>query len=155
MKKLRVIYDAQCPFCLRWRRWFGGETAELPVEFIPLQSPELVGRFPQLKPFLVARQLLVVTDEGAVYQGRNALLICAAALPRYQDWARRLSGADLLPVAGRAFDVFTCAPKKIIRWMEKLDDMQLYDFLRSLNPPCCQHAADPGASGSVSQTGDQ
>jgi predicted DCC family thiol-disulfide oxidoreductase YuxK len=145
VKELHVIYDAQCPFCLRWRRWFGGEAAERPIEFIPLQAPELVARFPQLKSFLAARQVLAITDEGAVYQGRNALLICAAVLPHYKIWAQRLSGPDLLPVAERAFEVFSGAPNKIVRWMEKLDDRQLYDFLCSHAPPCCQHATAPCA----------
>lgn len=130
MKKLHVLYDAQSEFALRCYAWLSAQLSFLPFEFVPFQAPELIARFPGVEEFRANEPLLVVSDEGAVYAGPNAFLMCLYALSHYQEWAIRLSAPSLLPLAGRAFELFLVNGKKIARLMEKLDDGKLLWLLQ-------------------------
>jgi predicted DCC family thiol-disulfide oxidoreductase YuxK len=129
MLKLHILYDAQCPFILRYRHWLGEQTALMPLEFIPFQSPELVARFEGIAAYGTKVQLLAVNDEGGVYQGTGAFIICLFALKDYRDWAVRLSAPHLLPLAAEAFDMLSSGGKEISRWLSRLDDAELINVL--------------------------
>lgn len=130
MKKLHVLYDAQSEFALRCYAWLSAQSSFLLFEFVPFQAPELIARFPGVEKFRANEPMLVVSDEGAVYAGPNAFLICLHALSDYQEWAIRLSAPALLPLAHRAFELFLVDGKKIVRLMEKLDDGKLLWLLQ-------------------------
>jgi predicted DCC family thiol-disulfide oxidoreductase YuxK len=105
MKRLYVLFDQDCGLCLRCSRWLIRQKAFIELSFIPLQSPEITRRFPGLKEWDqldLREKLVVVSDEGAVYQGPNAWIMCFFALDEYREWARRLAQPALLPFARRA-----------------------------------------------------
>jgi len=139
MKKLYILYDAQSEFALRCYAWISAQPTFCPVEFVPFQAPELVARFPGVEKFRGQEPLLAVSGEGAVYAGPNAFLMCLHALSDYQEWAIRLSAPDLLPLAGRAFELFLVDGRKMARLMAKLDDVKLLLLL--------QHQAATSRSG--------
>ena len=130
MKKLHVLYDAQNDFALRCYGWLMAQPTVWPLEFIPFQATELVARFNGIDDFRSRGPLLAVSDEGAVYSGSSAFIICLYVLERYQDWAFRLSTPALLPLAGNAFDLLVKNGRKFSRVMEKLDDAKLVWLLQ-------------------------
>jgi predicted DCC family thiol-disulfide oxidoreductase YuxK len=75
MKCLYVLYDQECSLCTACGRWLMRQAAYIQLRFIPLQSPEIAQRFPGLKEWDaldLREKLVVVNDEGAVYQGQHA-----------------------------------------------------------------------------------
>jgi len=125
MKKFHVLYDAQDDFALRCYGWLMAQPTVWPLEFVPFQAPELVARFNAIDDFRSRGPLLVVSDEGGVYSGPSAFIICLYVLERYQDWAFRLSAPALLPLAGNAFDLLAKSGRQFSRAMAKLDDPKL------------------------------
>jgi predicted DCC family thiol-disulfide oxidoreductase YuxK len=104
MKRLYVLYDQECALCGSCRWCLMRQRAYVELYFIPLQSPEIARRFPGLKewPELDLREkLVVISDEGAVYQGQYAWIMCLYALHDYREWARRLAHPTMLPFARR------------------------------------------------------
>jgi hypothetical protein len=69
------------------------------LAFVPAGSEAARRRFPQLDHAATTRDLTAISDEGAVYTGANAWLICLWALHDYRAWSLRLSSPELLPLA--------------------------------------------------------
>jgi predicted DCC family thiol-disulfide oxidoreductase YuxK len=99
MKCLYVLYDSQCELCTRCRDWLMKQAAFVPLVFIPLQSNEVQRRFPGIDALKPAEQLLVISDEGSVYRGASAWIMCLWALQNYRQHAQRLATPGLLPLA--------------------------------------------------------
>jgi predicted DCC family thiol-disulfide oxidoreductase YuxK len=105
MKKLTVLYDYNCGLCQRARRWLESEPKFIALEFIPAGSDHARFRFPTLPNTVV--ELVVVNDEGGVYHGDRAWIMCLYALADYREWALRLATPKLLPLARSAFQLIS------------------------------------------------
>jgi predicted DCC family thiol-disulfide oxidoreductase YuxK len=99
MKCLYVLYDSQCELCVRCRNWLIKQAAFVPLVFIALQSDEVRRRFPGIDALKPDEQLLVISDDGSVYRGARAWIMCLWALRKYREHAQRLSNPVLLPLA--------------------------------------------------------
>ena len=97
MKTLYVLYDDDCALCRRCRRWLSAQPAFLELRFLPLGAAETECRVPGIAQYRPSEQLLVISDEGAVYQGSHAWIMCLYALREYREWSQRLAGPLLLP----------------------------------------------------------
>jgi hypothetical protein len=71
----------------------------VPLVFIAFQSDEAQRRFPGIDALKPGEQLLVISDEGAVYRGAHAWIMCLWALEDYREHAQRLAHPVLLPLA--------------------------------------------------------
>jgi hypothetical protein len=71
----------------------------VPLVFIAFQSDEAQQRFPGIDALKPGEQLLVISDEGAVYRGAHAWIMCLWALENYREHAQRLANPVLLPLA--------------------------------------------------------
>ncbi len=106
MQTLYVLFDQECGLCRRCRRWLERQPAFVELRFVALQSPEIADRFPGVEEqFHPREQLVVVSDEGAVYQGSHAWIMCLWALREYREWSQRLASPVLLPWARRACEL--------------------------------------------------
>ncbi len=105
MKKLTVLYDNRCEFCRRCSRWLGLQEKFLELELLPYDSAQVPERFPGLE--LDGNDLVVVSDEGDVYIGSQAFIMCLWALQDYREWSVRLSSPVLLPLARKAFNLLS------------------------------------------------
>ena len=94
--------------CVRCRNWLSRKPAYVPLHFIPLQSPDLPRRFPGIEALRPNEQLLVISDNGAVYCGASAWIMCLWALEKYQTSAQRLADPMLLPFARVACELLSC-----------------------------------------------
>src|SRR5262245_50746123 len=105
MNRLTVVYDSQCGICSQIRRWLEKQRAYVPLEFVPSRSEEAQRLWPW--PSLPAGELAVISDEGEVWTGNSAWILCLWALREYRAWAARLARPALLPFAQQAFAVLS------------------------------------------------
>src|SRR5438105_3489467 len=103
-EKLWVIYDGHCGFCVACRHWLEAQPALVPLEFLPLSSPEVRRLFPRLAIPENVEEPIVISDQGAVYRGSSAWILCLWALEDYRELAGRLASPALLPFARRIFE---------------------------------------------------
>lgn len=96
---LTVFYDRRCELCRRSRAWLETEPQRVPLRFLATDGPEARQLAPEL-PWLGA-ELVVVADDGAVWIGPAAFLVCLWATERHHRWAHRLSSPTLAPLAER------------------------------------------------------
>ena len=73
MERLYVLYDAQCGLCSWAKRWLMQQSTFMELRFIPAGSPIALRLFPGLnRPGEQPDELVVVSDEGAVYRNASA-----------------------------------------------------------------------------------
>jgi predicted DCC family thiol-disulfide oxidoreductase YuxK len=139
MKRLYVLFDQECALCQGCRQWLMREQAFIELDFIPLQSPEIARRFPGLQEWDqldLREKLVVVSDEGAVYQGQYAWIMCLYALREYREWAQRLAHPALLPFARRVCEVVSSNRLLISRFLKEPVE-ELSKKLLALRPATC------------------
>jgi predicted DCC family thiol-disulfide oxidoreductase YuxK len=141
MEKLYVLYDAQCGLCSWVRRWIIQQPAFLPLSFIPAGSETALRLFPGLsRPDEPPQELVVVTDEGAVYRNGNAWIMCLYALEEYREWADRLAHPLLRPLAREGFAMLSRQRSRISRWLKLASEVEIAETLRHVHAPSCARA---------------
>jgi predicted DCC family thiol-disulfide oxidoreductase YuxK len=101
MKRLYVFYDGECALCRRCRDWLTRQPALLELVFHSFHSESARRLCPELPRFQPSEQLVIVSDEGAIYTGEVAWLMCLYALRDYRGWSRKLASPSLRPLARR------------------------------------------------------
>jgi predicted DCC family thiol-disulfide oxidoreductase YuxK len=89
----------------------GKQTSAFTLEFIAAGSPRALELFPTITGGV--KELVAITDEGDVYRGDDAFLICLYALDAYRSWSYRLARPALRPFARRAFEMLSTNRTKI------------------------------------------
>ena len=117
MKTLYVLYDGRCEFCRRCRGWLGQQPAFVPLAFIPLQSPEVAIRFPGIERLHPEERLVAISDEGDVWRGDGAWIMCLWALREYREWSQRFANPLLRPFARQACEIISENRHAISRWL--------------------------------------
>jgi predicted DCC family thiol-disulfide oxidoreductase YuxK len=107
MRELTVLYDPHCGLCKRAQAWLMCKPKYMELVFVPASSNEARSRYPQLDHALTLTDLTVISDQGAVYSGPKAWLMCLWALRDYREWALRLSTPELLPTAKRVISMIS------------------------------------------------
>ena len=136
MKRLFVLYDAECAMCRRCRVWLSQQPAFVPLVFLPLQSPELACRFPGIERLRPGDELLVISDEGEVWRGERAWVTALWALREFREWSQRLASPLLLPFARRACELISDNRCSISKWFEA-SDRELHGRLSASTGPVC------------------
>jgi hypothetical protein len=75
------------------------QRAFVPLVFIGFQSDEAQRRFPAMDALKPDEQLLAISDDGDVYRGAHAWIMCLWALEKYREYAQRLAHPGMLPLA--------------------------------------------------------
>jgi predicted DCC family thiol-disulfide oxidoreductase YuxK len=101
--RLLVLYDADCPLCVRCRQFLEAEATHLPLDFMGSASPEAIDAFGEDLPWL-GKELVVVSDRGEAWIGPAAFLVALWATVHYREWSYRLSSKALAPLAVRFFN---------------------------------------------------
>jgi predicted DCC family thiol-disulfide oxidoreductase YuxK len=135
MRSLTVVYDAECGLCLRVASWLAAQPKWIGIRFLPSRS--LASFYPALAARRLQEELIVVSDEGGVYLGNRAWIMCLYALQRYRGWALRLSRPALFPMARQAFAVLSSNRRRVSRWMGKLSEAELSARLKATSVPRC------------------
>lgn len=111
MRELTVLYDASCGLCVRCRDWMGGQRSFVPMRFVACGSEEARVRYGTV-PWL-GEELVVVSDEGDVWAGPAALLVCLWALEDWREWSYTLTGSVLTPLVERFFQAVSSRRRSI------------------------------------------
>ena len=111
MNELTVLYDSSCALCLRCRDWLGTQASFVRLELVACDSEEARARFGVL-PWL-GDQLVVVADDGRVWAGSAAFLVCLWALVEWREWSYRLSGPAFAPLAERFFRMISAERRRV------------------------------------------
>ena len=138
MRSLTVVYDADCGLCTRVAGWLLAQPKWIGMHLVPSTS------LPRLYPALAAcrEELIVVSDEGGVYFGSRAWIMCLYALKRYRAWALRLSRPALLPMAREAFALLSSNRRRISQFLGGLNESDLSSELKTTRVPKC-HGTEP------------
>jgi predicted DCC family thiol-disulfide oxidoreductase YuxK len=116
MKELTVLYDASCALCLRCRSWLGEQRTLVPLRFVPCASEEARARYGSV-PWL-GEELVVASDDGDVWAGPAAFLVCLWALEDWREWSYTLSGSALSPLAQRFFQALSSRRRSIAAFLK-------------------------------------
>lgn len=142
MKHLFVLFDSECALCQRCRRWLMEQPAFIELRFVSLHEPDLAARFPGIQAMRPGEQLLVVSDEGAVYRGPYAWIMCLYSLRKYRVHAQRLAHPALLPWARRVCELLSAHRYAVSRWLFKETSHELARKSEAPWPPAV--CARPG-----------
>ncbi|SER36948.1 Protein of unknown function, DUF393 [Streptomyces sp. yr375] len=102
VRRLTVLYDAQCALCRFLRTRLARQPQLVPLEFVPAASAEARARFPGLDHRATLDEITVVGDAGQVYQAAAAWIVVLWALREHRPLSYRLStpaGAKLARAA--------------------------------------------------------
>lgn len=102
VRRLTVLYDAQCGLCRRARFWLASRPAFVELEFLPAGSPAARQRFAHLDVERTLRELHVVADDGRTWSGASAWVMCLWALRETRGLALTLAGPARMELARRA-----------------------------------------------------
>lgn len=116
MKRLTVLYDETCGFCLRCCNWLRRQPQLVPLAFVPARSVQARTLFPGLLAG-DRDELVVVNAGGGVYRGERAFIMCLYALAEYRAWSYRFAEPALRPLARRAFEWLSHNRKDLSRML--------------------------------------
>jgi predicted DCC family thiol-disulfide oxidoreductase YuxK len=86
-----AFYDGCCGLCAKARESLEAEATQLPITFLAYQSPEMAALFPELLALRPDQQIIVLADNGAIYQGDSAWLMLLWATDRWRSLAETLA----------------------------------------------------------------
>jgi predicted DCC family thiol-disulfide oxidoreductase YuxK len=137
--RLYVLYDASCGLCSRVREWAQQQPQFVPLEFIPFGSRRAAQMFPALqRECAKPEELLVIDDQGGIYHEGDAWLMCLWALVEYRQWAARLSGPMLLPLARQAFAMLSQGRSGVSAMLGYMSDEELAATLTNGSTVKCE-----------------
>ena len=140
MDTLTVLYDQDCLLCQECRIWLLRQRAFIKLRFIPLQSPQICEWFQRLEgcsSINPRERLVVISDEGGVYHGQNAWIMCLYALRDYREWAQRLAHPALLPFARRVCELVSRNRRLLSRFLKEPTE-ELKNKLAAFPPALCE-----------------
>ncbi|MFI9823036.1 thiol-disulfide oxidoreductase DCC family protein [Streptomyces sp. NPDC052013] len=91
VRRLTVLYDAECSLCRFVRDWLVRQPQLVPLELVPAGSEAARERFPGLDHRSTLEEITVVGDAGQVYRGAAAWIVTLWALREHRPLAHRLS----------------------------------------------------------------
>jgi predicted DCC family thiol-disulfide oxidoreductase YuxK len=128
--QLTILYDASCALCARCRAFMEREPAYVALEFVPSHSRDALTRFGADGR---SEQLVVVSDDGRVWVGAAAFIVCFWSLVRFRELSYVLAG-PLSPLAERFFRVLSAERGKIAA---------LFDHRPCADEGCPVHPSTP------------
>ena len=130
MTTLYVLYDNTWPDHLRLRDWLVEQPALVPLHWHPHKSEEVSHRFPGLTAHLTPRELTVVSDDGRLWVGPAAAVMCLYALEDHREFAVRLAHPALLTYARTALELMSRNVGEMTRLLEDSPHGELEGVLR-------------------------
>ncbi|MFK4225197.1 thiol-disulfide oxidoreductase DCC family protein [Streptomyces sp. NPDC019890] len=91
VKRLTVLYDAQCPLCVHLRHWLLRQRQLVLLDLLPAASDEARRRFPGLDHAGTLTEITVIGDAGQIYRGTSAWIVCLWALAEHRPKAHWLA----------------------------------------------------------------
>ena len=116
-KKLHVLYDGNCPLCIRSAMWLAAQIKYVPIVLISAQQAIKLPQYAHIDMSDPPEDLIVVTDDHRVYRNDEAFLLCLYMLRNYRHWAKILSAPNLRPLARKAYFYLSRNRLSLSRWI--------------------------------------
>ncbi len=104
------------------------------MRFIPYASAEAQCRFPQVTKDQIPVELIAVSDEGGIYRGDCAWIMCLYALQNFREWSIRLSSPLLRPLARKAIELISDSRFELSHLLHLYPDHELALRINKLKP---------------------
>lgn len=79
----------------------GKERCFVPLKFVAYDSRQAGEMFPGIEEFRPGEEILVLSDEGGIYRGGDAWIMCLWATVRFREWSLRMARPGLRGLAAR------------------------------------------------------
>ena len=154
MDRLYILYDARCGLCSWAKRWLMRQSMLIDLRFIPAGSATARRLFPGLdKASEPPEELVVVSDQGAVYRNGSAWIMCLFALEAYRDWANRLAHPLLRPLARQGFALLSRQRSRVSHWLSLASEVEIAETLSQVSAPvCASQTSEPSVSSPLAAT---
>lgn len=137
MERLTVLYDNTCGFCVECARWLSAQKQLVRLELLGASTMAARTRYPTLAKNGPAEELVVVDDQGGVYRGTHAWIMCLWALREYRGAAEKLARPALLPLARAAFALISRSRRPLSRWLDVAGERELANAAEQAAPEAC------------------
>ncbi|MEN9572781.1 MAG: hypothetical protein RL514_636 [Verrucomicrobiota bacterium] len=107
MNTLYILYDHTCPHSDRHREWLARQEPLVPLRLLAHRAEEVPCRFPGIEAHLTPRELTVISDDGQLWTGPAASVMCLFMLEQHREFAERLACPLLLPFARTALELLS------------------------------------------------
>ena len=97
--RLTVLHDPGCPLCRAFSGWLGRQPCLVPIDLVAAGSPAARSLFLALDHDRTLAEVTVVSDEGAVWTGAHAWVMCLWATASHRALAESLAQPSRLPLA--------------------------------------------------------
>jgi predicted DCC family thiol-disulfide oxidoreductase YuxK len=144
MEKLYVIYDPKCELCCRLKNWILVQRSWIGLALVQQGSEKAKRLFPELDQIAGKDDLVVISDEGAVYLNDRAWIMVLYAMVEYRGWAERLTHPLLMPLARQAFATLSKNRHTLSSWLSSDNPEAIATELRAVElEPCALPATNP------------
>jgi predicted DCC family thiol-disulfide oxidoreductase YuxK len=105
--RLYILYDHGCGLCSHLVQWMSKQESSWELRFVAAGSAEARELFPEFRSPARPEELVVISEDGAVYRGDAAFIVCLYALDAYRTVAERISRPGFRPLAKRLFSMIS------------------------------------------------
>jgi predicted DCC family thiol-disulfide oxidoreductase YuxK len=91
VRRLILLYDAQCPLCTFLRNWLARQRQLVPLDLVPAGSEEARRRCPGIDHIATLSEITLVGDGGQIYRGPAAWVVTLWALSEYRPLSHKFS----------------------------------------------------------------
>ena len=136
MNKLTVFYDHNCGLCRACRRWLSKQATYFAVEFVPYDSMAARSICPEIGKLDPGRQIVAMADNGDIYRGGNAWVMCLYATREHRPLAMKLSSPILLPLAKKICALVAANRLSISSILRLKGDRELAEAAKAIDAGC-------------------
>lgn len=137
IQSMEVYYDGRCAMCCTFHEWVHRQQRAYVVSFVAYQSPRAEALFSGVTKLDPERDLIVRTDQAAVFRGEEAWVLCLHSCKNYQNWARRLASPRMLPLARKLCDLIATHRLSLSKMLFNKKDRELLKMLHQMPESEC------------------
>jgi predicted DCC family thiol-disulfide oxidoreductase YuxK len=108
MNALYIFYDPHCGLCSSFRHWMEAQHAYVKLTFVAYDSEQAKQLLPDIATRRADEEIIVLGDDGSLWQGGPAWITCLWALQDYRGWAMSLAKTFPAPVL-----------KQVVQWISR------------------------------------
>jgi len=77
-----ILYDAQCPLCLRFKQALEHLDESKTISYVPIDTPEIYEKFPQLDRVACQQRVHLLRADGSVLSGGELIAEVVRTIPQ-------------------------------------------------------------------------
>ncbi len=77
-----ILYDAQCPLCLRFKQALEHWDASQSISYVPVDTPEIYEKFPQLDRAACEQRVHLLRADGTLISGGALIAEVVRSIPQ-------------------------------------------------------------------------